>query len=393
MKNLLLGALLLVSSLQAMSLREIIDSSLQGSPSLEAITARLEAKRQTVEIADNFDNPELFMTKNTLDNSQAMSQTLLSFKQKIPTYSKRQKRQAVAIADEKVLQEELHAAKVKLVERIKAEAYSLWELRERQRIIDEYTTLTQQNIRLYESYTSSSESEHMGIMKAQLSLSDLKVQKRALDAKIAAAYARLSYLAATEVSHLELDLQMGSQPDLQKLTDKVSENNPDLRIIHQTLQKQHAKLTLAEINNYPDITLLGSYAYRESYENYFNVGIALSLPIYGTEDAKEERERALLLAQKSQESDISLQITSQLRVYYAQMLSAYKIYHIITDDALPQIAHMFALSSSSVATGSDLFKYIDILFQKLELEKKSIEAIANYKMAEAKIAALQGDLQ
>jgi len=392
-KNLLLGALLLVSSLQAISLREVIDSSLRASPSLEVINARLMANKQSIDIADAFDNPELFLTQNTLDNTQAMNQTVLTFKQKISTYSKREKRQTVAIANEKVLQEELQAAKVKLVERIKEEAYSLWELRERQRIIDEYILLTKQNIKLYEAYTSISDNEHMGIMKAQLSLSDLEVQKTALDAQITTAYARLSYLAATKIERLELELQMGQKPQLAQLRASLLQKNPQLLIIQKELQKQDAKVALADINNYPDITLVAGYAYREKYDNYFNVGIALSLPIYGTEDAKEERERAFLLAKKSQVSDTILAVDSKLQIYYAQMLSSYKIYHIIQDDALPQVAHMFELSSSSISIGSDLFKYIDVLFQKLDLETKSIQALTNYKIAQAKIAALQGDLQ
>jgi len=392
-KNLLLGAFLLASSLQAMSLREVIDASLRGSPSLEVITARLAANEQSIDIADQFDNPELFLTKNTLDSSQAMSQTVLTFKQKIPYFSKREKRQDVANADAKVLQEELQAAKVKLVERIKSESYTIWDLRELEGIIDEYILLTKQNIKLYESYTSISDNEHMGIMKAELSLSDLEVQKTALDAKITAAYARLSYLAATKVKHLEIDLKITKKPNFNRLRDSLLRNNPDLVVLQKEIKKQDAKVALADINNYPDIALVAGYAYREKYDNYFNIGFGMSLPIYGTEDAKEERQRALLLAKKSQKSDLTLEVESKLQVYYAQMLASYKIYHIIQDDALPQVAHMFELSGSSIAVGSDLFKYIDVLFQKLDLEKKSIQSITNYKLSEAKIAALRGDYQ
>ena len=390
MKNLLIGAFLLASSLQAMSLSEVIEASLSKSPSLEVINARLEANKQNIDIADQFDNPELLLTKNTIDAAQPMSQSVVTFKQKLPYYSKRQKRADVAVAEDKVLQEQLAAAKVKLVERIKNEAYTIWELRELEAIIDEYITLTKQNINLYESYTSVSDNQHMGIMKAELSLSDLEVQKTALDAKIYTAYARLSYLAATKVESLDIDLKISHKPNLAALKAAL-ENNPDIMIQEREIGKQTAKVKLADINNYPDFTLLAGYAYREKHDNYFNFGLGLSLPMYGTEDAKEEEQRALLLAKKSQKSDTVLAVNSQIEVYYAQMLASYKIYHIIEDDALPQVAHMFELSSSSISTGSDLFKYIDVLFQKLDLEKKSITAVANYKRSEAQIAALKGE--
>ena len=390
MKNLFITAFLLASSLQAMSLSKVIEASLSKSPSLEVINARLKANKQNIDIADQFDNPQLLLTKNTIDAAQPMSQSVITFKQKLPYYSKREKRADVAVAEDNVLQEKLGAAQVKLVERIKNEAYTIWELRELEAIIDEYITLTKQNINLYESYTSVSDNQHMGIMKAELSLSDLEVQKTALDAKIYTAYARLSYLAATKVKSLNIDLKISHKPNLAALKASLN-NNPDIMIQEREISKQSAKVELADINNYPDITLLAGYAYREQHDNYFNFGLGLSLPMYGTEDAKEEEQRALLLAKKSQKSDTVLAITSQVEIYYAQMLASYKIYHIIEDDALPQVAHMFELSSSSISTGSDLFKYIDVLFQKLDLEKKSINAVANYKRSEAQIAALKGE--
>jgi len=392
-KYLLLGTFLFASSLWSMTLDTLIEKALRGSPSLSVIDARLKANKQSIDIADQFANSELFLTKNSLDNKQAMSQTVVTFKQKIPYFSKRAKRADVALADEKVLQEELRSAKIALVERIKVTAYTIWELRELQRIIDTYIALTKQNIKLYESYTSVGTKGHMGIMKAELSLSDLKVQRSALDAKIEAAYARLSYLGAFQIKELDIDLHMGKRPDLTALKNALLEQNPRLQVMQKEIQKQNAKVALSDINNYPDFALVAGYAYREKFDNYFNVGIGISLPIYGTEDYKEQREKAFVLATKSQKSDLALDVMAQLQSYYAQELSAYNIYHIIEDEALPQVAHMFELSSSSITVGSDLFKYIDVLFQKLDLEKKSIEAITNYKKAAANIAALRGELR
>ena len=393
MKNLLLGALLLASSLSAMTLSELIENSLSHAPSLEIINARLAANKQNIDIADQFDNPELLLSKNTIDSSQAMSQTTLTLKQKIPTYSKRAKREDVALSEDELLQEKLHEAKVKLVQSIKSEAYTIWELREEIAIIDAYIRLTEQNIRLYESYTSVSDNQHMGIMKAELSLSDLKVQRSALVAKKAAAYARLSYLAAIPVHTLDIQLQVNKKPTLQELIHGLKETNPELLVTQKEIQKQTKSVALAEINNYPDINLVAGYAYREKFDNYFNFGIGLSLPIYGTEDAKEEKERAILLEKRSRQNDVELAVIAQIKLYYEQMLASYEIYHIIQDEALPQVAHMFELSSSSISVGSDLFKYIDVLFQKLDLEKKSIKAVANYKRAQAQISQLRGELQ
>lgn len=382
----------MTSSLSAIGLSEIINISLTNSPSLESINAKIKANEHASDVANQFSNPELSLTKNTIDSSQAMSQTVLTIKQKLPYYGKRDSKQAVTFAQDELLKEQLNAAKATMVQKIKTEVYTIWELRELYKIINEYITLTKQNIELYESYTSVSDNEHMGIMKAELSLADLEIQKSVLNAKIYASYAKLSYLAAFDVKDIEINLAIGGKPQLEDLQPTLV-NNPEIRIKIKELKKENAKIEVADINNYPDVNLIAGYAYRENFDNYFNFGLALSIPMYGTEDAVEEEVRAAALVVVSQKEDTQIAISSELKIYYAQMLSSYEIYHIIQDDALPQIAHMFELSNSAISTGGDLFKYIDVLFDKLALEQKSINAVSNYNKAQAQISQLAGEIK
>ncbi len=392
MRTFFLALLLLSVSLHSQTLSEIIELSLSKSPSLESINSRLEANKYALDIADQFKNPELLITKNSLNTSEKMSQSVATLKQQIPFYGKRSSREKVVSAQDALLEEQLNDAKVTLVERIKNEAYTIWELQKLDNIIEQYIQLTEQNVELYETYTSVDDNQHMGIMKAELSLSDLKIERSTLKAKILAAYARLSYLSASSVESLEITLVMGEKPDLSQ-TALLLQNNPKLLIKAKEIQKQDAKVALSDLENYPDFNLMGSYAYRENYENYFTLGIGISLPIYGTEDAQTQEQKALKLSIEAQQADTKIALDTELSVYTAQMISSYEIYHIVQDEALPQVAHMFELSSSSISTGGDLFKYIDVLFQKLSLEKKSIIALANYKRSQAKIAQLSGALQ
>ena len=392
MKTLLLSALLLASSLSALTLSEVIEKSLQKNPSLESINARITANTHAIDVSNQFANPELSLTSNSIDSSEPMSQTVLTVKQKIYYYGKRDSKQKVTLAQDELLKEKLSAAKVELVAKIKTEAYTIWDLKELYKIIDRYMLLTKKNIALYESYTSVSDNQHMGIMKAELSLSDLEIQKSKLTSEIYSAYSRLSYLAAFEVKNLDISLDMGKKPNLANYENMLV-SNPDLLVKDKELQKESAKIEVADVNNYPDFNLIGGYAYRQNFDNYFNFGLSIALPIYGTEDAQEEEVRAQALVITSEKEDVKIAITSELKVYYAQMLSSYQIYHIVQDNALPQIAHMFELSNSSISTGGDLFKYIDVLFQKLSLEQKSINAVSNYNKANAQISKLAGELK
>ncbi len=391
-KHILLAFISLSVQVYALSLDEIIDKSLLQNPSLESITHKINANRSSIEVSNQFANPTLSYSQNTIDANEPMSQKVLTLGQKIYFHGKRDAKEDVTLADENILQVKLQEAKVNLVNAIKNRAYTVWELKELYKIIKNYEDITRQKIELSESYTSTSDNQHMGIMSAELTLSDLRIEKSLLNAKITTAYAQLSYLASFEIDTLDLSLHVKSLPSIQELQKSLS-NNYTLAIKEREIQKNKMLERSADLDNYPDINLVAGYAYRENFDNFFNFGVALSLPMYGTEDYKQEKAREMILVSQSLKQDTTIAISSELKTSYAQMKSAYEIYHIVKDEALPQIEHMFELSDSSIAAGADLFKYIDILTQKLKLEQKSIGAVAQYYRSKAKISALMGELK
>ena len=384
--------LLLSTTLHAISLDEVVAKALEKSPSLEAIQYRLQAIRLDTQASTQFSNPVLSLSDNNLDQDQAMSRSTISIQQKIPFYGKRESLEKIALAQESVLSENLEKAKVALVNAVKEQAYTIWELEELYKTIDEYTDITKQNIGLFESYTAMSDNQHMGIMSAELILSDLRIQKATLQAQIDTAYAKLSYLAAFKVEDLQMSLVVWDLPSPQSFTQAL-QSNKDLALRDKELEKTRAMAYTAELDNYPDVNLLASYDYRKNFDNFWTFGVGVSLPIYGTEDYKEESARALTLSAESTKEDTKVALDAEFQSAYVQMKSAYKIYHIVQDEALPQIEHMFDLTNSSISTGGDLFKYIDILVKKLKLEQKSIAAVAMYNRAMAKIEALSGETE
>jgi len=391
-KSLLLSVFFLGSTLSGMSLDEVIAKALNDNYTLESITYRISANHANIDLSKQFANPRLSYAQNTIDDNQAMSRQTVTVQQKIPYFGKRDSLQKVAQAEEELLNGSLQKARVRLVNEIKNQAYTIWELERLYTIICDYEDLTRHNIDLFESYTMTSDNQHMGIVSAELTLSDLRIQKSTLNAQIYMAYAKLSYLTSFEVKDLVMNLEVGDMPGASTLEAGLK-NNSDIALEEKKVQKKRAKLEIAELNHYPDLSLMGGYSYRKNFDNYWSFGVGISLPVYGREDSQEEEARKIVLSAKSLKEDTKVAVNTEFHKAYLQMKSAYEIYHIVHDEALPQIEHMFELTNSSISTGGDLFKYIDILVQKLKLERKSIGAVANYKRAEAKIAELSGAMQ
>lgn len=385
-------ALCLISCVYGLTLDEVISKAVNTNPSLESITQRISASHDKTEVSATFSNPELSYVQNTLDKNQPMSQETLTLKQRLPFYGKRDSLYALAEAEEEVLEENLQQAKVRLVFAIKNQAYSIWELEQLHETIREYQDITKQNIDLFESYTSTSDNQHMGIMSAELTLSDLRIQESMLKSQIYTAYTKLSYLASFEIKELDIDLVMWDMPEASVLKEGLA-NNHEVLLKEKEVLRQRAMTEKTELNNYPDINLLAGYSNRENFDDYWTFGFGLSLPIYGREDHEEEAAKKLTLSAQSLKKDTQIEVNTEFQSAYVQMQSAYEIYHIVHDEALPQVEHMFELTNSSISTGGDLFKYIDILVKKLKLEQKSISAVTNYSRAEAKIAALSGEIQ
>ena len=392
MKSILLSILWCASSLYGVTLDEVIINALETNPSLASISHRISANESNINVSNQFTNPDISYSQNTIDENQAMSRRTVTVKQKLPYFGKRESLQNMAQKQENFLQESLEKARVTLVYSIKTQAYRVWELERLYKIICDYEDLTRQNISLFESYTMTSDNQHMGIMSAELTLSDLRIQKSSINAKINSAYAKLSYLAAFEIRDLDINLELD---DMQgsSIMQKGLVKNHDIALKDKEIQKTLASVEMAELDNHPDVSLIGGYSYRKNFDNYWTFGLGMSLPIYGSESYKEEEARRLVLSAKSMKEDVKTAVNAEFQSAYSQMKAAYETYHIVHDEALPQVAHMFELTSSSISTGGDLFKYIGILVQKLQLEQKSISAVASYNRAKAKISELSGELQ
>lgn len=392
MRYFLIG-LILTTSLAAETLLELTQKALVSATSLAVIQKRIEVKKQDVESADLFANPTLAITKNTLPSDQAMSQATVTLGQKIYWWGKREEKEALAKGEVEIEKAKLKRARVALVGAIKRQAYKVWELQRLLAITQEYIELTKESEALYEAYTASDDmgKNHMGIMSAQLSLSELKIKRIRYEALLEAAMKRLSYLVGEEIKSVEIDLKITQLPKFDKR--EFAAKNADLAVVRSQTLKKESAVELAKTNNYPDFNLIATYAFRERFENYMNFGVSLSLPVYSKEDIELQKAKISKLESKSQEADVKTFVLYSFKEQYALLKAQYKIYRIIKEDTMPRIEHMLEISEAMIQNGTTLFEYIDILERKLKLDEQAVDAVARFYTAKSKIEELRGEMQ
>ncbi len=381
------------------SLDSLIDNALKSHTSLEVIKHKLSAVSDEYELTKNFSNPELSLSMSDIQFNDPFDRSLepmqfsaINLKQKIPYFGKRDALSNKVDAKKEKILYSLKDAKVKLIQAIKIKAYTLWQVEEQLRITNEYIRLTHQNIELFTAYNNTDSQSHMSIMSAELSLSQLQIKKSNLNSLKEALLKQLSYLTAQDVTNIELSPQIEQPNNIQTYLQSVEANT--LYKQKQAYKKElEADVKIKKLQSYIDPVVQVGYFHRQSFEDYLNIGIGFSLPIYGSEDFKQERSRKMMLAQNSEVSDYKNLVISQIYKLYAQLQDSYRVYNIIQKESLPQIEHMFDLSSSAIKNGAELYLYIDMLERKLKLDEQSIKAVASYHKTLASLDALIGEIQ
>ena len=393
----LLSLLLFAALLQADTLDNILEYSLNNHGSLKSIQERLSAIENEKSRSRNFSNPDISFTVNDIQFDNPSDRTLepmqfsaVNIKQKIPYFGKRDALTQKVESKKRFLDMSLQDLKSELAKEIKITAYSLWDVQKRLRVLDSYIDITNQNISLNEAYNITSSNTHLALMSAKLTLSELKIKKSSLQTLRNSLYERLSYLAGKKIETLELSLSVDEPQSLAFYQDRVTASSA-LHVKEAEVQMQKADLHIKELAGKIDPYIQAGYYYRENHPDYATVTIGASLPLYGSEKESEEEARKLLLAKSLEQNDLKEKLTSNIAQLYENMQNDYKVYKIITEESMPQIEHLFELVDSSVKSGDTLFEYIDMLNKKLKLEEQLIQVTAEYNKTKASLDALTGE--
>lgn len=378
------------------TLDDLIRQAQQSSPTIAGAQARIEQSRTQKEISRNFDNPTLQLLVNDIQTRdisnrslEPMQFTTLSVQQKLPYSGKRDARfeESQALETSSVLS--LKQARAQLAAEIKKEGYRLWQIEEEARIYREFETVVRQNTELYTAFTSSASGRHMGIMASQMDLSQIKIIQAGLAEERERSYAVLSQLCARRVDRVETALSMETPEPLQSYAEALH-NNFGYKAAEARVNAADAQLKQSQLERYPDVTVQLGYSRREAFNDYWSVGVNVPLPVYGTEAAKEQIGREKVLERSREKEAAYLQLESSMRQKYAEMVKSSEVWRVIHDESLPQLNHMFELSEASIRNGEDLFRFTELLKQKLQLELQQVRSVAAFYRARAELDLLVG---
>lgn len=392
--------LILVSMtiIHAENIQQLIRKGIESHPSLHSIEKRLSAMDEKISLSQNFDNPDLSFSINDMQfenfsrrDLEPMQYQSINFKQKFPWFGKLDARKKYTQAQKNVIFNSYTAAKIKLAEEIRMTVYTIKEIEERIRIVNQYIEVTKQNIDLYNSYASTQSKSHTSSMNASLLLTKVQIKAANYKSLLESQKAKLKYLVQHKVHTISSSMKMTKPKQLHYYLSKL-DNNP---IYQMTLSQKDVAWANRDIQNLdktPDPYVKLGYFNRAEFNDYASITIGASIPLYGSEELKTEAAHKEALAAASASLDYKSSLQSDIETMYAKLIEAYTIYNILKKETLPQLEHMFELTQASIQQGGDLFAYTNLLEQKLDLEEESVSIKAEYFRTQARLKSLTGEL-
>ena len=195
-----------------------------------------------------------------------------------------------------------------------------------------------------------------------------------------------------DVTSIDVNMKITKPHPLEVYQDNLK-NNISYKIKDASVHIATSDTKIKELNAYVDPIIKVGYFQRNSYQDYINLGVSFKIPLYGTQDLHTQKSRKLALASENEKVDFNNLLVAEIVKVHAQLEDSYKVHKIIMYESMPQIQHMFELSSSSIKSGDELFLYISLLEKKLSLDEKNITVVARYHKTQAILDSLIGAMQ
>lgn len=375
---------------------ELTHQALKNNPSLSSAQSRVEQSRYQKDISRNFDNPNLQLLVNDIQTHDISNRSIepmqfesVSLQQKLPFIGKRDARFEDAKAQEVASGLLLQQARILLTSEIKKEGYLLWQIEKEEQIYREFESIIRQNSELYTALSSVTFGRHMGIMASQMDLSQIKIIQANLVEQKERSYASLSQLCAQKIETVDIQLSMIEAEPI-TVYKQALQNNFAYQAKEAQVKVANAQLRQAKLDSYPDVTVQMGYSRRESFNDYWNIGVNIPLPIYGSESVKEQIFQEKVLERNRDKEAAYLQLEASVRQKYAEMIKAFNVWKVVQDESMPQLNHMFELSEASIRSGEDLFLFTELLKQKLQLQLQEARSVTAFYRARAELDVLVG---
>ncbi|RBQ31707.1 hypothetical protein CRU92_05695 [Arcobacter sp. FW59] len=380
MKRVVFVLSIIISSLSATSIEELVNSSFSRNYDLKGLEKSIEVANYQIKLAKNWENPMLefktnmiMLNKNYLNDQKEYG---VEISQAIPIGNRLDIEESIAKKDKDIQEILLEDKRLELESKIYSYSYNILILENRLKLLEEYKKNQDKLENLYSKLYKYEKANFNDVLNTQISKYDIDIQINELKTTIENLYLNLEIITYVKIDNLNGNLEL-------KNIDKTIEENsfythPQIKILELTNQRYKDYAKLEESKKFSSITLSLEYMQNKE-QDYANVSIGMPLPIYKTENinklkanlnANETNDR-----QKSQIHNLKL----QTKIYLNNLEKSKQNYKIIQERIIPlKLKLQKVLENRVIFEKANLEESINNLNELIDYEIKANEELAKY---------------
>ena len=376
---------------QPVGYQETLRAARLEQPALAAREARIEARRETAEVADELPDPRLTAGLMNLPvtgpeafdpTGQMMTMLQVGVEQEIPSLAKRRARTDIAEADIGLARAELVHAE-HLAQLNAGQAWIALAFAERRlALADDTLAELRELVPVARSAVASGSARPAQSLEIRRALLEIEDARTRVEAEREAAQARLQrYIAIDEpaaegpVPSPEVDAA-GLRPGL--------EHNPEFLLAGAEVDRADAAIDLARADKRPDFGVGVSYGLRDrDYGDVLSVVGSVTLPLFAgrRQDPRIRAAEAEAAAARAERADRLRELEAQFEGDLAAWRSAYRQWQRAEEELLPLARERAELETASYAAGRA--GLLDLI------EAKTALALLRLELLEREGAAVQ----
>jgi len=389
-----LSSLLFASSAQANELDQLVQTAFANNPGLAAAKSTWEQSTYKSAQVGSLMDPVLSLSLSSYPiDSLASDETPMTgnevkLAQAFPFPGKLAERSALADEQSRWLEAAYRDKYYQVARKVKDAWFQLYFKDRAIDITERNLKLVDDVIRLTEVRYETGSGLQQDVLKAQIqrtklmdSLLSLQQQRTTIQSDLDRLLATRSTQGYTPPQDLELVSPEYSLDDYLS----VSKNRPLHSAYRSLLRRFQHQKRLAELDDYPDITLWGSWRFRDNDlpdkgTDFISAGVSFNLPVYRDKRraALAEAGAALRMAQQQSE-DFNDNVRESISKAYARMTETKEQVQLYKDGLIPQTSQSFQASLNSYQVGNVAFiSLLDALMTTYKTEMDYYRASSEY---------------
>lgn len=381
----------------AQSLDSLISQALATHPSLQTITSTTEALNKQQALDGKLSNPKLTVGMNDIRldapgryQLEPMQSQYVMISQTFPINGELALKTQKTALEISSTNETLSTAKANLVANVKKLAYQVVANQQMNELQQQFGEILEQMGELHVAYGETGTEHHLMLIRSDISRSENELRLTHLHNENKRLLARLEELVGNPVESIEVSLEMKDLESKKSYLRRTLQLYPDLNKLHTKKKQTETSLKLAEVQSIPDITVGLGYFYRDAYEDYVSLSLAIPLPVYGREKAEEEREQYRLKSAQSTILEVERELKSQVAIAWQNAYESQQQQGLLKK-ILEQTSQAMKVINGQIESGQTRpEQLLRTANDQLIIEQKIIQEKLKFHLALTELDRLQG---